>query len=29
LYVLFLVISVVGLYEWLRELRAHPAEAVA
>ncbi len=25
LYVLFLVISAVGLYEWLRELRAHPA----
>jgi len=29
LYVLFLVISVVGLHEWLRELRAHPAEVVA
>jgi len=29
LYVLFLVISVVGLYEWLRELRAHSAEVVA
>lgn len=29
LYVLFLAISAVGLYEWLRELRAHPAGASA
>jgi nicotinamide mononucleotide transporter len=29
LYVLFLVISAVGLYEWLRELRAHPAGVLA
>jgi nicotinamide mononucleotide transporter len=29
LYVLFLIISGVGLYEWLREYRAHPAEEPA
>jgi nicotinamide mononucleotide transporter len=29
LYVLFLVLSAVGLYQWLRELRAHPAGAAA
>lgn len=29
LYVLFLIISGVGLYEWLREYRTHPAGAAA
>jgi nicotinamide mononucleotide transporter len=29
LYVLFLIISCVGLYGWLREYRAHPAGAAA
>jgi len=29
LYVLFLIISAVGLFEWLREYRAHPAGAAA
>jgi nicotinamide mononucleotide transporter len=29
LYVLFLIISAVGLYQWLREYREHPAGAAA
>ena len=29
LYVLFLVLSIVGLYEWQREWRAHPVGAPA
>jgi nicotinamide mononucleotide transporter len=29
LYAVFLIISAIGLYEWLREYRAHPAGAAA
>jgi nicotinamide mononucleotide transporter len=29
LYILFLILSCVGLYEWLREWRVHPAEVPA